>query len=77
MAHVLLSNITRESESSTTSTAALTMVLSTIQECSKWVALFLNTLSQETGWAFMVLMGGPDPEKPGGDITVFRYDFHA
>jgi len=77
MAHVLLSNITHESESSATSATALTMVLSAIQECSKWVASFLNTLSQETGWAFTVLMGGPDPEKPGGDITVFRYDFHA
>jgi hypothetical protein len=77
MAHVLLNNITRESESSATSTTALTTVLSAIQECSKWVASFLNTLSQETGWAFTVLMGGPDPEKPGGDITVFRYDFHA
>jgi hypothetical protein len=77
MAHVLLSNITCESESSATSTAALTMVLSAIQKCSKWVALFLNILSQETGWVFTVLMGGPDPEKPGGDITVFRYDFHA
>ncbi|KAF8069151.1 hypothetical protein FPV67DRAFT_1669174 [Lyophyllum atratum] len=45
-----------------------------IDDCSAVLNRFLTALSEKTGWAFSVLMGGPDPSR-GGDITVAS--FHA
>lgn len=39
------------------------------------VTQFLKALAEKTGWAFTVLMGGPDPQD-GGEIEVVRYVTH-
>ncbi|KAF8068719.1 hypothetical protein FPV67DRAFT_1448607 [Lyophyllum atratum] len=45
-----------------------------IEDCPRVLNRFFNALAEKTGWAFSVLMGGPDPSRDG-DITVAS--FHA
>ena len=47
----------------------LTRFSSAIKACPQNLQTFLNKLSEETGWAFTVLMGGPNPGR-GGEISV-------
>lgn len=49
---------------------------SAILECPALLGHFLSALADKTGWAYTVLMGGPDPNA-NGDICVARYAFQA
>jgi hypothetical protein len=47
-------------------------ISSAIKACPQNLQSFFNKLEEETGWAFTVLMGGPNPGRPDGEITVAR-----
>ena len=47
-------------------------MLRAIQELPHTVSHFISNLERRTGWAFTILMGGPDPHL-GGEISVGRY----
>lgn len=44
---------------------------SAILECPALLGRFLSALADKTGWAYTVLMGGPDPNT-NGEICVAR-----
>lgn len=46
-------------------------VPSAILECPALLGRFLSALADKTGWAYTVLMGGPDPNTDG-EICVAR-----
>jgi len=48
--------------------------LRAIQACPDVLSQTLSALAQKTGWAFTVLLGGPDP-MGDGDISVARSVF--
>ncbi|RDB15505.1 hypothetical protein Hypma_004162 [Hypsizygus marmoreus] len=43
-----------------------------IEDCPRFLGRYLNALAEKTGWAFSVLMGGPDPSM-NGDINVASF----
>jgi len=45
-----------------------------IQQLPNIIGPFFHALSEATGWAFTLLLGGPDPHDAKGDINVARYD---
>ncbi|KAF5379794.1 hypothetical protein D9615_005662 [Tricholomella constricta] len=46
--------------------------LQAINDCPRVLGHFLDSLAERTGWAFTVLMGGPDPSAKG-EINVASY----
>ncbi|KAF8218531.1 hypothetical protein L208DRAFT_1383262 [Tricholoma matsutake] len=44
-----------------------------IKECPQHILPFFKKLAEETGWAFIVLMRGPNPEKPDSEISTCSF----
>ncbi|KAG6914684.1 hypothetical protein DXG01_015945 [Tephrocybe rancida] len=48
-------------------------IINNLDDLPAFMGRFLEWLQSTTGWSFSCLMGGPDPDLPGGDIRVCSY----